>query len=605
MDLILKKEKGHNSIKEKIGKYTLETVIKKQTDSYSFSSGIYRSTENIKFFIKSINFNQKKSSYYNLLKEKELITSLAVLFNKKENKSLFRIPMIKSLHETKHSLALIEEYIKGKDLSTFSVKKQLAILTDCLKTLERLSTEKNIVTMQSVVPTRNKLYVFITFSFFIVILILRDAKNIFTYLKLSLVFVTYYVTENIFDSEKVIAHRDLHTKNILVADKNYFLIDPEVVAITEKHTDLAILVRSLVHVPSTDLGLFFENFLHTNSDKKRFLALSLYYSVQIAAMSTKGCYSYNEGMDYIHIHFNNIRNLLSLKKYSLATRIIQGTLSILYVILTKFKRVRISKSLILCYHNTGYDNWNFTIRPEVLDTQLDWIKSNATIAPIAAQLRPHTKPTVSISFDDGYKNMLSLTQPIIKKHKITPILFILGNAKKANRIQLDNDNPLLTTEEIKKLINHGWEIGYHTNTHADLRVLSDKQLYQEIIKSKSDTEKKLGIEINYFAYPRGIYDKRVDTLMETAPYTAAFTVDGGHTEMSPDTKHIQRICYEGELELYQFKALLTHQGLTFYSYFMKALKIKETYSSKIKKFRLFHNYKKFVPMLSYANLNSK
>ena len=132
-------------------------------------------------------------------------------------------------------------------------------------------------------------------------------------------------------------------------------------------------------------------------------------------------------------------------KTSLAQKVLRLSLSFISLYQSiRGKRI-INNPVVLCYHNVGYDTWNFTISPKSLTEQLTWVKQSARVVPVS-QIQKYQKKkesVVAVSFDDGYRSMLTRADAIVKKLEIQPMLFILGNPKKANRVQLDNKLPLL------------------------------------------------------------------------------------------------------------------------------------------------------------------
>jgi hypothetical protein len=86
---------------------------------------------------------------------------------------------------------------------------------------------------------------------------------------------------------------------------------------------------------------------------------------------------------------------------------------------------------------------------------------------------------------------------------------------------------VIRIEEIKKLHKLGWEIGYHSNSHANLIDLGNKELKREIVDGKENLEEKLGFELKYFSYPKGKYNQKVVNMVMGAGFDAAFTVEAG------------------------------------------------------------------------------
>jgi len=97
------------------------------------------------------------------------------------------------------------------------------------------------------------------------------------------------------------------------------------------------------------------------------------------------------------------------------------------------------------------------------------------------------------SWDDGTPEDRQLIK-LLKKYKLPAIFFVPVLSWGFNNIE----------------IYKGFEIGCHTMTHPqDLKMLSDDILETEIDLAKELLEKKTGLDIEWFCYPRGRYDERV------------------------------------------------------------------------------------------------
>jgi len=185
---------------------------------------------------------------------------------------------------------------------------------------------------------------------------------------------------------------------------------------------------------------------------------------------------------------------------------------------------------VLCYHSIASDDWyfsnsqqNFAKHIEILSETHDFISLD-DLANYVQGKKKITKPSIVITFDDGYKNVLSLV-PLLKQYSITPTMFVLAVPERANRKEMDNNLPLMNWTEIKILQENGWTIGSHTQTHPNLITLSQKEQQIEIITSKKIIEDRLGISCNHFAFPRGKYNEISLEIIKKAGYQVAVTMD--------------------------------------------------------------------------------
>lgn len=97
---------------------------------------------------------------------------------------------------------------------------------------------------------------------------------------------------------------------------------------------------------------------------------------------------------------------------------------------------------------------------------------------------------------------------------------------------------------VQRLIAAGWELDSHTFTHADLTLLSGRELRRELAGSRARLRRLFGGPVNFFCYPSGRYDARVIAEVRRAGYLGATTtVEGFSVPTTPFT--LRRIRVNG------------------------------------------------------------
>jgi peptidoglycan/xylan/chitin deacetylase (PgdA/CDA1 family) len=143
--------------------------------------------------------------------------------------------------------------------------------------------------------------------------------------------------------------------------------------------------------------------------------------------------------------------------------------------------------------------------------------------------------TVVLTFDDGYRNFLTTAAPILQEHRFTATLFVvtgrLGGTTQWN--STDKNCAILNHDELCELKSHGFHLGSHTVTHADLRTLDEAKLAQELSDSHT-TIARLGETFIPFAYPGGTFTPRERDAVERAGYDCGVIV-GGRWGNGPET----------------------------------------------------------------------
>lgn len=123
------------------------------------------------------------------------------------------------------------------------------------------------------------------------------------------------------------------------------------------------------------------------------------------------------------------------------------------------------------------------------------------------------KLSVSISFDDGFKDNLTKAAPILLKYKMPFTVFVTTSF-----IQ-NNSSLYLTPSELRELSAlDGVTIGSHSVTHPHLTNCDDAVLWNEVYESKCYLEDLLGKSIDSISYPYGLVDRRVIEYVKKAGY---------------------------------------------------------------------------------------
>ncbi|MEH6837301.1 MULTISPECIES: polysaccharide deacetylase family protein [Priestia] len=165
---------------------------------------------------------------------------------------------------------------------------------------------------------------------------------------------------------------------------------------------------------------------------------------------------------------------------------------------------------ILIYHSidsyTGHGEKELYVTPENFEKQLLYLKKQG-YTPLTfenwQELKRVKKP-IFITFDDGYKNNLTIL-PIFQRaaspqfHPAATIFVISDFIGRPNR---------LSPADLKKFVDSGFfSIQSHTATHPDLT--KTKNLSYELADSKRKIEAITSQPVIALAYPYGKVDSRV------------------------------------------------------------------------------------------------
>jgi peptidoglycan/xylan/chitin deacetylase (PgdA/CDA1 family) len=191
--------------------------------------------------------------------------------------------------------------------------------------------------------------------------------------------------------------------------------------------------------------------------------------------------------------------------------------------------------LILCYHAVSR-RWpaDLAVTPAELERQLEFLASRGYRGTTFSEavLSPPNGRVMCVTFDDAFASVLEYAFPILDALEIPGTVFAVTDFATAERplswpgIDHWRGGPHeeelrgLSWPQLSSLVEAGWEVGSHTATHPRLTQLRDRELAEELRRSKSACEEALGQPCAAVAYPYGDVDGRVVAAAAQAGYSA-------------------------------------------------------------------------------------
>jgi peptidoglycan/xylan/chitin deacetylase (PgdA/CDA1 family) len=127
------------------------------------------------------------------------------------------------------------------------------------------------------------------------------------------------------------------------------------------------------------------------------------------------------------------------------------------------------------------------------------------------------KPVV-LTFDDGYRGDFTIADPLLRARGWPGVL----NLEVAKVVHGD-----LTPRMIRRLLADGWELASHTLTHSDLTALDSRRLEHEVAGSRRWLRRWFGVDVDFFCYPSGQYNRGVIAAVRASGYLGATTTQPG------------------------------------------------------------------------------
>ena len=198
---------------------------------------------------------------------------------------------------------------------------------------------------------------------------------------------------------------------------------------------------------------------------------------------------------------------------------------------------------ILMYHRvTGDSGLQLDVDFRDFEAQMRWLARHGRVVSLDEALDAaeggvpvwHDRPTFVLTFDDAFQDFYTTAWPILQGLGFPSTLYVpTGFVEHSKRVPLSRgvkrkgalapvswamlgelvESPLVT-------------IGAHTHGHYELPSLSDHRVEEEICQCDELLQEKLGIVVKHFAYPRGVWDERVERFVKKH-YRSAVHVGGG------------------------------------------------------------------------------
>ena len=163
---------------------------------------------------------------------------------------------------------------------------------------------------------------------------------------------------------------------------------------------------------------------------------------------------------------------------------------------------------ILIYHSISNDVSTLSLSINEFEKHIIYLKDKNFETINFDQINSTKNKQIIITFDDGYKDLISSVLPILKKHNFNATCFVVSSMLgkknmwdigKKNFIQKD----LMNLNDIREWVDNGMFIGSHSHNHLDLTSLNVDKMTNELTYSKKILEDKIGVKIKNFSYPYG------------------------------------------------------------------------------------------------------
>lgn len=239
-------------------------------------------------------------------------------------------------------------------------------------------------------------------------------------------------------------------------------------------------------------------------------------------------------------------------------------------------RNRSARATFLCYHSIASEGPRFlTVSADLFERQLALLRrcgfrSGDLGALAEAALGRVSRPTVFLTFDDGFRDNWETALPLLRGYGFGAFVFVLpplldsGAALGWSEVAADRRRYPQAMRSVdwamlEQMAEGGFEVGSHTLTHPHLSRLGDEDLREELWQSRARIVERLG-SCETLAYPFGDWSGRVAEAARECGYRFAFSLPTERGQGRATPHSIPRINVDFRDEERRFGAKLSPLG---------------------------------------------
>lgn len=178
-------------------------------------------------------------------------------------------------------------------------------------------------------------------------------------------------------------------------------------------------------------------------------------------------------------------------------------------------RLATPRITVLLYHRVCDDaRDNLSVGVAQFERQMQLLRQRFQVLSIEQVLASETiqrcrRPRVAVCFDDGYLDNFMNAAPILRRQGV-PCSFFISTGIVGTNHSFPHDvrrgNAQLQTlnwDQLRVMHEWGFTIGSHTVSHIDCVAEAESLVREELVRSRDDLLRELGVAEPIFAYPYG------------------------------------------------------------------------------------------------------
>ena len=209
---------------------------------------------------------------------------------------------------------------------------------------------------------------------------------------------------------------------------------------------------------------------------------------------------------------------------------------------------------ILMYHRVSDRKGDrLSVSPPEFRKQMEYLQSlHRPVISLSGLMdeKSIAPSSVVLTFDDGYRDFYDNVLPVLKEYALPAAVFVVpgfidGTVRPEN-VRLAAGADPLSWNMCAEIARERVSIGSHSLSHRQLTELSPADAEGEIKESGRVIEKRLGIEPEWFSYPRGKFNRSIADLVRKSGFRGAVTVRPGQNRPPFHYFHLRRTEISGD-----------------------------------------------------------
>lgn len=157
------------------------------------------------------------------------------------------------------------------------------------------------------------------------------------------------------------------------------------------------------------------------------------------------------------------------------------------------------------------------ISPTRFAQQLEWLARSGKVVSLEGTLNHARKDAIAITFDDGYRDNLTVALPLLEKFNLPMTLFVVAG--------FVGSDGYLSEAELREISSHPLiTIGSHGLWHRHFNRITLDEAQFELTESKRLLTDTIGKSVDLVAWPYGECSAEVEQLAGECGYRAGWSV---------------------------------------------------------------------------------